>query len=34
MKGSPAYSLDKKGLVIMCADNGVVEEGVNRPGRK
>ena len=34
MKGSPAYSLDKKGLVIMCADNGVVEEGVTQTGQE
>lgn len=26
-------SIDKKGLVIMCADNGVVEEGVTQSGQ-
>lgn len=34
MKGTPDYRLDKKGLVIMCADNGVVEEGVTQTGRE
>lgn len=27
-------SLDKKALVIMCADNGVVEEGVTQTGQE
>lgn len=34
IKGSSAYSLKKKGLVIMCADNGVVEEGVTQTGQE
>ena len=34
MTGSSQIDLGKKGLVIMCADNGVVEEGrdPNWPG--
>lgn len=32
--GSANLSLDKKGLVIMCADNGVVEEGVTQSGQE
>ncbi len=28
--GTPDFNLDKKGLVIMCADNGVVSEGVTQ----
>lgn len=34
IKGTPIYSLKKKGLVIMCADNGVVEEGVTQTGQE
>lgn len=34
IKGTPDYHLDKKGLVIMCADNGVVEEGVTQTGQE
>ena len=34
IKGTPDYCLDKKGLIIMCADNGVVEEGVTQTGRE
>lgn len=30
IKGREFYSLDKKALLIMCADNGVVEEGVTQ----
>lgn len=30
--GTHKVSLDKKALVIMCADNGVVEEGVTQSG--
>lgn len=30
IKGTPSYDLDKRALVIMCADNGVVEEGVTQ----
>lgn len=33
-RGTADYSLDKKGLVIMCADNGVVEEGVTQTGQE
>ena len=34
MKRTPDYTLEKKGLVIMCADNGVVEEGVTQTGQE
>ena len=34
MKGSAEVKLDKKGLVIMCADNGVVAEGVTQTGQE
>ena len=30
--GSPKVELDKKALVILCADNGVVQEGVTQAG--
>ena len=31
--GTDYYELKKKGLIIMCADNGVVEEGVTQTGQ-
>lgn len=31
---SADITLDKKGLVVMCADNGVVEEGVTQTGQE
>ena len=34
IKGTPDYRLDRKGLVIMCADNGVAEEGVTQTGQE
>lgn len=34
MKGSLSFSLKKKGLIIMCADNGVVAEGVTQTGQE
>lgn len=34
MTGSPQVDLKKKGLVVMCADNGVVEEGVTQSGQE
>lgn len=34
IKRSSEYSLDKKGLIIMCADNGVVAEGVTQTGQE
>ncbi len=34
IKGTPDFHLTKKGLVIMCADNGVVEEGVTQTGQE
>ena len=34
IKGTPEYELKKKGLVIMCADNGVVSEGVTQTGQE
>lgn len=33
IKGSEVFSLDKKALIIMCADNGVVAEGVTQTGQ-
>lgn len=32
--GSSRISLAKKGLVVMCADNGIVEEGVTQSGQE
>lgn len=32
--GSAGFVPEKKGLVIMCADNGVVEEGVTQSGQE
>lgn len=34
MKGTSSYMLKKKALLIMCADNGVVEEGVTQTGQE
>ncbi len=34
MKRTAEYTLDQKGLVVMCADNGVVEEGVTQTGQE
>ena len=34
MKKTAEYQLDKKGLIIMCADNGVVAEGVTQIGQE
>jgi len=34
MTGTSAISLEKKALVVMCADNGVVEEGVTQTGQE
>lgn len=34
MKGICDYTLTKRGLIIMCADNGVVEEGVTQTGQE
>lgn len=34
MKRTADFCLDKKGLVIMCADNGVVKEGVTQTGQE
>ncbi len=31
---SSEISLEKKGLIVMCADNGVVEEGVTQTGQE
>ncbi len=33
MKGCVEFSLKKRGLIIMCADNGVVHEGVTQTGQ-
>lgn len=32
--GSPQIDIEKKALVVMCADNGVVDEGVTQTGRE
>lgn len=32
--GNPDVTLEKKALIIMCADNGVVEEGVTQSGQE
>lgn len=32
--GSADVHIDKKALIVMCADNGVVEEGVTQTGRE
>lgn len=34
IKRTPEFELKKKGLVIMCADNGVVLEGVTQTGQE
>ncbi|MEG0355463.1 MAG: nicotinate-nucleotide--dimethylbenzimidazole phosphoribosyltransferase [Lachnospiraceae bacterium] len=34
IKGTSQFTLEKKGLIIMCADNGVVEEGVTQTGQE
>ena len=34
MKRTADYELKKKGLIIMCADNGVVAEGVTQTGQE
>lgn len=34
IKGCCHFRLDRKALVIMCADNGVVEEGVTQTGQE
>lgn len=33
IRRNPDFELKKKGLIIMCADNGVVEEGVTQTGQ-
>ena len=32
--GSDAVSIEKRGCIVMCADNGVVEEGVTQTGQE
>ncbi|MCD8036703.1 MAG: nicotinate-nucleotide--dimethylbenzimidazole phosphoribosyltransferase [Clostridiales bacterium] len=34
IKGKPFFSLDKKTLILMCADNGVVAEGISQCGQE
>ncbi len=34
IKGSVDFDLSKKGLIIMCADNGIVAEGVSQTGKE
>ena len=31
--GNPEVDLSKRGLIAMCSDNGVVEEGVTQTGQ-
>lgn len=33
IQGSAKVNIDKKALIIMCADNGIVEEGVTQSGQ-
>ncbi len=33
MKGSPRFDIKKRAVVVMCADNGVVAEGVTQTGQ-
>ncbi len=33
IKKTSEYSIEKKALIVMCADNGVVEEGVTQTGQ-
>ena len=33
MTGSPNIDISKRAVVVMCADNGVVEEGVTQTGQ-
>lgn len=32
--GSPVVSIDQKAIVVMCGDNGIVEEGVTQTGQE
>ena len=34
MRGTPQVSIRRRALVIMCADNGVVAEGVTQTGQE
>ena len=34
MTGNEEVTIDKKALIVMCADNGVVEEGVTQTGQE
>lgn len=34
LTGNPQVCLDKRGVLVMCADNGVVEEGVTQTGQE
>lgn len=34
IKGDPDFDLKKRALVIMCGDNGIVEEGVTQTGQE
>ena len=34
MTGSPNIDISKRAVVVMCADNGVVEEGVTQTGQE
>ncbi len=34
IKGDSLYSIERKALIVMCADNGVVEEGVTQTGQE
>lgn len=32
--GKPVFSLEKKAVIVMCADNGIVEEGITQTGSR
>lgn len=34
IQGSASISIEKKAIVVMCADNGIVEEGVTQTGQE
>lgn len=34
VKGTPRFSIGRKAIVVMCADNGIVAEGVTQTGRE
>ena len=34
VQGTPRISIGSKAIVVMCADNGIVEEGVTQTGQE